>query len=161
MSDTPSHSPVLARLKGLAPDAFENFVEDVEGENQVAVKAEKLKRVMGRLLNDEVLGAAILWDLTGLAPANQSQELELRYSLMWPEWQYRLVVRVELPGQGPRIDSVAGIWPSADWLEREVWDLYGVVFEGHPDLRRILLPEGFVGHPLRTEESGHSGEPEA
>ena len=49
------------------------------------------------------------------------------------------------------IDSVAGLWPSANWMEREVWDLYGVRFRGHPDLRRILLYEEFEGHPLRKD----------
>ena len=140
---------MFTRLKVLAPDAFENFVEEVNGENRVAVEKDKLKRVMGRLVNDEILGTAVLWDLTAIAPGPQSPRLEIRYSLAWPEWHYRLLICVELSDPAPSVDSIAGIWPSADWLEREVWDLYGILFEGHPNLRRILLPEGFPGHPLR------------
>jgi len=159
LSDAPGNSPVLSRLKVLAPDAFESFVEEVKSEHRVVVEKDNLKRLMGRLLNDEVLGTAVLWDLTALVPSPQSPRLEIRYSLVWPEWHYRLLVCVDLPDRAPRVDSMTGIWPSADWLEREVWDLYGVSFEGHPDLRRILLPEDFSGHPHRGEAPGLPDEP--
>ena len=61
----------------------------------------------------------------------------------------RLVVGVE--ESDAQIDSVTSLWPGANWLEREVWDMYGIKFEGHPDLRRILMYEGFEGHPLRKD----------
>ena len=54
-------------------------------------------------------------------------------------------------GGDPHIDSLYGVWPAADWQEREVFDLFGVVFDGHPDLRRIMLPADFEGHPLRKD----------
>ncbi len=60
-------------------------------------------------------------------------------------------IRVPLPVEDPSIETVADIWRTADWLEREVYDLMGVTFIGHPDLRRIMLPEEFDGHPLRKE----------
>jgi NADH-quinone oxidoreductase subunit C len=61
-----------------------------------------------------------------------------------------LRLRVQV-GEGEKVPSVTGVWPTANWLEREVYDLFGVVYEGHPDLKRILMPDGWVGHPLRKD----------
>lgn len=63
------------------------------------------------------------------------------------------VLRLKVPvgGAEPAVASVRSVWPSADWLEREVWDLFGIVFEGHGDLRRLLMPEDWEGHPLRKD----------
>lgn len=63
----------------------------------------------------------------------------------------RLRVRVPLPAQEPVVDSLTGLWAGADWFEREVWDLFGVRFAGHPNLRRLLMYEPFQGHPLRKD----------
>lgn len=63
----------------------------------------------------------------------------------------RAVVKVDLPDEAPAIDSVSDVWPAADWHEREVYDLFGVRFNGHPDLRRILMEEDYDGHPLRKD----------
>ncbi|MCD6386524.1 NADH-quinone oxidoreductase subunit C [Candidatus Sumerlaeota bacterium] len=64
---------------------------------------------------------------------------------------HKLVIKVRLSRDNPIVDSVTGVWRSADWLEREVYDLLGVKFKGHPNLRRILLPEDWEGHPLRKD----------
>jgi len=63
----------------------------------------------------------------------------------------RLRVKVRVPGDDPHVPSVAEVWPAAGWLEREGWDLFGIVFDGHPDLRRLLMPEDWEGHPLRKD----------
>lgn len=63
----------------------------------------------------------------------------------------RLRLRVPAPGEPPTVPSLTGIWPSADWYEREAFDLFGILFEGHPDLRRLLTDYGFVGHPFRKD----------
>jgi NADH-quinone oxidoreductase subunit C len=65
--------------------------------------------------------------------------------------QKRLRIKVRLPAADARIPTVSGIWPSASWPEREVFDLFGVTFDGHPDLRRVLMPEDWEGHPLRKD----------
>ena len=93
-----------------------------------------------------------------LAKTAWQPHLELVYHLASLVHKHRLVIKVQLPrwkdnvdGQLPEVPSVAGVWKTADWHEREVFDLGGVRFLGHPDLRRILCPEDWVGHPLRKD----------
>lgn len=73
------------------------------------------------------------------------------YHLLSVSNNHRLRLKVFLDGEPPIIDSVVGIWSSANWFEREAFDLFGIVFDGHPDLRRILTDYGFVGHPFRKD----------
>jgi NADH-quinone oxidoreductase subunit C len=73
------------------------------------------------------------------------------YHLLSIEHNHRLRLKVFLDGEPPIIDSVTGIWASTNWFERECFDLFGIVFDGHPDLRRILTDYGFVGHPFRKD----------
>ena len=73
------------------------------------------------------------------------------YQLLSVTYNLRLRVKARLGGEPPRIASVVEIWPVADWYEREVFDLFGVLFDGHPDLRRILTDYGFIGHPFRKD----------
>ena len=73
------------------------------------------------------------------------------YHLLSISNNHRLRLKVFLDGEPPIIDSVVGIWASANWFEREAFDLFGIVFDGHPDLRRILTDYGFVGHPFRKD----------
>jgi len=63
----------------------------------------------------------------------------------------RLRVKVAVPNDDPRVPTVSGVWPAAGWLEREVWDMFGIAFDGHADLRRLLMPEDWEGHPLRKD----------
>ena len=67
------------------------------------------------------------------------------------EHRLRLRLKVRLPGDDPHVPTVSGVWPAANWLEREVWDLFGIVFDGHPDPRRLLMPEDWEGFPLRKD----------
>jgi len=76
---------------------------------------------------------------------------ELNYQLVSIPRRERIRLRTSVSTQHPVMDSLVPVWPGANWLEREVFDLFGVRFEGHPDLRRILLPESFEGAPLRRD----------
>ncbi|MCB0345182.1 MAG: NADH-quinone oxidoreductase subunit C, partial [Bdellovibrionales bacterium] len=73
------------------------------------------------------------------------------YQLLSLEHLHRLCIRIEVDEDKPEVDSVVSLWPTANFLEREVWDMYGISFAGHGDLRRILMYDEFVGHPLRKD----------
>jgi NADH-quinone oxidoreductase subunit C len=76
---------------------------------------------------------------------------ELNYHLVSIPRRARIRLRTSVSAQHTVIDSLVPVWPGANWLEREIFDLFGIQFTGHPDLRRILLPEGFEGSPLRRD----------
>jgi NADH-quinone oxidoreductase subunit C len=87
----------------------------------------------------------------GTMPSWRGERFAVVYHLISYRHNQRLRVRVFLEGEPPMVDSVVPIWNSADWFEREAFDLFGILFEGHPDLRRILTDYGFIGHPFRKD----------
>jgi NADH-quinone oxidoreductase subunit C len=92
---------------------------------------------------------AVLLDLTCVDYAAGEGRFELVYHLYSLSRNVRLRLKASVPAADPAIDSLVGLWKNADWLEREVYDMFGVRFEGHPYLKRLLTYEGFEGHPLR------------
>jgi len=93
----------------------------------------------------------VLLDLTCLDDPSAAGRFTVVYHFASFLTPARLRVKVPLDGDEPAVDSLTSFWPNAAWLEREVYDLFGVRFRGHPDLRRLLLHEGFEGHPLRKD----------
>lgn len=92
------------------------------------------------------------FDRLGMVTAvDRVDAIELVYRLQSRSLSSGVFMKCRVDANEPRVDSVFDVWPAADWQEREVYDLFGVKFVGHPDLRRILLPEEFVGHPLRKD----------
>jgi NADH-quinone oxidoreductase subunit C len=89
--------------------------------------------------------------VTGVDWYPSEPRFEVVYHLHSPERNERLRLKCRLPGSDPEIDSVTGVWRGANWYERETFDLFGVRFRNHPDLRRIMLPEDWEGHPLRKD----------
>lgn len=92
---------------------------------------------------------AVLLDLTCVDYAAGEQRYELVYHLYSLSRNVRLRIKASIPAADPAVESLVGLWKNADWLEREVYDMFGVRFDGHPYLRRLLTYEGFEGHPLR------------
>ena len=95
-----------------------------------------------------------LVDVTAVDYFNRHPRFEVVYHFRSMQTGARLRLKVQVadvPSSNPEVESVVSLWPSANWMEREVWDLYGIRFKGHPDLRRILMYEEFVGHPLRKD----------
>jgi NADH-quinone oxidoreductase subunit C len=102
----------------------------------------------------EKLGFDLLVDVTCvdyLHYRDAKDRFGLVYLLANAETNERITVRTFVNDPGPAVPSVVSLWKGAEWLEREVWDMFGIRFEGHPDLRRILLPEEFTAHPLRKD----------
>ena len=83
--------------------------------------------------------------------AADKARFEVHYVLLNPDTHCRLVVKVGVPLSEPTLPSLVGLWGGANWMEREIFDMYGISFDGHPDLRRILMPEEFTAHPLRKD----------
>jgi NADH-quinone oxidoreductase subunit C len=89
--------------------------------------------------------------ITGIDNGPQAGTMEVVYNLYSIPFNMSLMFKVLLPRDKPEVDSIASIWRSADWLEREVFDMYGIHFKNHPDLRRILMPADWEGYPLRKD----------
>jgi NADH/F420H2 dehydrogenase subunit C len=102
-------------------------------------------------LRDGPPGMRMLLDLTCVDRPEEPERFEMVYHFLSLDSSIRLRLKVRLPAGRPSVASLTGLWKNADWLEREVYDLFGVCFEGHPDLRRLLLYDGFEGHPLRKD----------
>jgi NADH-quinone oxidoreductase subunit C len=92
-----------------------------------------------------------LAELTATDYWPREPRFEVVYLLVSIEHRHRVRMKVRLDGSDARIGTIGGVWPAANWLEREVWDLFGIVFDGHPDLRRLLMPEDWEGFPLRKD----------
>ena len=107
-----------------------------------------------RLLRDEH-GAERLSGLTALDWYPMEPRFEVVYLIHSIRNRYRLRLKCRLSGDNPEIDSVYGVWRAADWYEREVFDLFGIAFRNHPNLKRILMPEDWQGHPLRKDFPVH------
>ncbi len=117
----------------------------------VIIPREHLLEVAGLLRDDPSLGFDVLVEVTAVDWLPAEPRFELVYHLVATAVPAGLRLKVRVPGEDARVPSVHRVWPSADWLEREVWDLFGIVFEQHGDLRRLLLPDDWVGHPLRKD----------
>ncbi len=160
-------------LQALAAHARETFgdaivaEQNTHGELTLDIRREQLLKVCQRLRDDHLFRFEQLIDLCGVDYLTYRAEAEegarpgprfaAVYHLLSVSRNQRLRLRVFLDGRQPAVDSVTAIWPSANWFEREAFDLFGILFEGHPDLRRILTDYGFIGHPFRKDFplSGH------
>ncbi len=89
--------------------------------------------------------------LSLISGVDYQEYMEVVYHLWSVRDKKMIVLKVKLPRGQPEVDSLCGIWKGADWMERETYDLVGIIFRGHPNLKRILLPEGWEGHPLRRD----------
>ena len=116
----------------------------------LVVQTAAILRVMIFLKNDANCLAKILVDVCGVDYPDREQRFEVVYNLLSPKHNQRIRVKVMTDEDTP-VPSVTSVYPAAGWFERECWDLYGVFFSEHPDLRRILTDYGFDGHPLRKD----------
>jgi NADH-quinone oxidoreductase subunit C len=120
-------------------------------DHTVFVPAGSIVEVCTFLRDDPELDFALLASVTGVDYLPREPRFEVVYHLLSVSKNGRFVLKVALPGEDPRLPTVVGVWPTANWHEREAYDFYGIVFDGHPDLTRILLPEAWEGWPLRKD----------
>jgi NADH-quinone oxidoreductase subunit C len=106
---------------------------------------------MGTFLKDDPELAFDILHCLSAVDYLKEERIEIVYHLTSLKHRHWIVLKVFLPRVDPKMPTVENVWPTANWHEREAWDLYGVVFEGHSDFRRILLPEDWAGHPLRKD----------
>jgi NADH-quinone oxidoreductase subunit C len=133
---------------GLSGSVIGSWVQ--HGELTVTAVAGDIVKVMTFLRDDERCQFISFIDVTAVDWPARPQRFEVVYHLMSPKLNRRIRVKIEA-GEDTRVPSIIGVFPGADWFEREAYDLYGVIFTGHPDMRRLLTDYGFEGHPLRKD----------
>ena len=143
-------SAALRALLREFPDAVHATHAD-QGDATALVDAASIVALMRHLRDDDALRFDMLSDLCAVDYLGDTPRFEVVYHLYSIDHNHRVRIKARVPEDPCQIDSVVEIWPAANWMEREVWDLYGIRFRNHPDLRRILLYEEFEGFPLRKD----------
>lgn len=152
MTETPDleENPGIAKIRAWRPEAIAELIS-FRGELTVVVPREHLRPLAEFLAGDSFFKFTYLSDVTGVDRFPIEPRFELNYHLLSLSRRDSLRLRVRLPGDSPVIETVVPVWPTANWHEREIFDLFGMRFEGHPDLRRMLLPDDWEGYPLRKD----------
>lgn len=141
-------------LLALVRQTFGDRIVDAHdhcGDATVIIKREDAPEVFQALRDRPELAFNVLVDVTAVDYLGETPRFEVVAHLNSLTHHHRLRVKLRVPEQDPWAHSLTGLWKSANWAERECWDFYGIRFVGHPDPRRILMYEEFVGHPLRKD----------
>ncbi|MGC6439764.1 MAG: NADH-quinone oxidoreductase subunit C [Candidatus Puniceispirillaceae bacterium] len=142
-------SEMQTQIQGLLGSAV--LGSEIMGDELVFdIEAGQIKEVLVRLRDDALLAFTQLSDITAVDYPERLKRFEVIYQMLSVSNNQRLRLRVPLD-EDEVIDSVVDVFASANWAEREVWDMFGIFFAGHPDLRRLLTDYGFEGHPLRKD----------
>jgi len=142
--------PAIARLREWNPAVIEAVKFDRE-EMSITVERSALREACALLRDDPRCTFNYLADVTCVDWYPAEPRFEVIYHLLSIPQKERVRLKVRLAGDAPAVESVTSLWPSANFFEREVYDLFGVRFTGHPYLRRIQMPENWEGHPLRKD----------
>ena len=151
-----SHQIVDA-LRGVAPDGAVEVAAAADGMPAIYVAREHVVEVCLALRDNPVFGFAFAPDITGVDYLTREPRYEVIVHLValgippYGDVAKRLRVKVRVPGDDPRMPTLSGVWKAMGWGEREVYDMFGIHFDGHPDLRRILMPDDWEGHPARKD----------
>jgi NADH-quinone oxidoreductase subunit C len=141
-------------VAGALPGAVTGFTvtpyAQAVGELTLQAKADDIVAVMKHLRDDPACAFQAFVDITAVDWPQRERRFDIVYHLLSPTQNTRIRVKIEVGEEMP-VASLIAVFPGANWFEREVYDLYGVVFTGHPDMRRILTDYGFEGHPLRKD----------
>ncbi|MGC2185702.1 MAG: NADH-quinone oxidoreductase subunit C [Terriglobales bacterium] len=143
----PWNSPMITRLKGQYGSGIRE-ANTYLGQKYIVADSSLVPELLQLLRDQEQFDYCV--DVTAVHYPDRDRQFEV----VWILYSFLLNERIRvkaLYGEGESVPSVVPIWPTANWLEREVFDMFGIRFEGHPDLKRILLPDGWKGHPLRKD----------
>lgn len=143
-------NPVVRKLREWDAQTVAEMLE-FRGETTVVVPREHLRRAAEYLAAEPSLRFSFLADITTVDRFPLEPRFEVNYHLLSLDRRERLRLKLRVAGNDSTVPSVTSIWPTANWHERENFDLFGIRFEGHPDLRRILMPDDWEGHPLRKD----------
>ena len=141
---------IFARIKELLGEEGLTFRPEAP-QPDLFVTSERLRALCLALRDDPALAFESLQQVAG---TDYAKEERLRSTITLCSYAHGgrlLTLHTDLPREAPQLPTVSDIWPAAEWHERESWDLLGIVYEGHPDLRRIMLPDDWEGHPLRKD----------
>ena len=140
---------IAESIKSKYPDAILEVKLDGVIDPFAQVAPERIKDVAQFMRDDEKMAFDYLMCLSGVDYTGG--KLGVVYHLSSMKWNHKFTLKVEVSIENPHVQSVESIWKTANWHEREAYDLIGIIFDGHPDLRRILLPDDWEGHPLRKD----------
>jgi len=135
-------------------EKFANYIigtHSFRGDDTIIIHKEGLKAIMQFLKEDKRMQFNMLIDITAVDYLNAETRFEVIYHLLSLPLMQRLRVKVPVTEKNPQVDTITNIWQAANWFEREVWDMFGIKFNGHPNLKRILMYDEFEGHPLRKD----------
>jgi NADH-quinone oxidoreductase subunit C/D len=155
-------APVIGELQGVFGGEGITPIETADHIPTASISQDKLKGVLRYLKGEVERPYEMLYDLTAIderarvrSPAHRMAHPDSDFTVVYHLISFGrnedIRLKVPIKGEYPTIDSIVDIWPAANWYEREVWDMFGIVFEGHPLLRRILMPDYWKGHPLRKD----------
>lgn len=142
---------IVARLQEALPSAQFQAVPSIDLHATFYASADDVPGMMRVLRDQPDLGFTFLAEITAVDFWPREPRFEVIYFLVSTERAVRLRIKVRLDGTDPHVATISGLWPAANWLEREVWDMFGIAFDGHPDPRRLLMPEDWDGYPLRKD----------
>jgi len=145
------HDRLVDLTGGQVGNAIEKVVVD-RGEITFFIRRDALLDVVRQLRDDDALRFEFCSSLSGVHyPHDTGRELHVVYNLLSMSYRRRLRLEVTTPDDDRHVPSVVAVYPTADWHERETWDFFGVIFDGHPALTRILMPDDWIGHPQRKD----------
>ena len=142
---------LVATMQAAVPDAQIERLPSLDLQTTIYVSRDHVPALARALRDQTAFGFTFLAELTAVDFWPKEPRFELVYMLVSIANRLRLRMKVRLPADDPHVATVSDVWPAANWLEREVWDLFGIAFDGHPDPRRLLMPEDWQGFPLRKD----------
>lgn len=144
------NTEIIELLKSLLGN-FQIEYTDVNGTPAIYINEKDILEVCNILKNNDSLKYNSLVDAVSVDRFEKKNRFEMIYNLVSIDFNRRLFIKIRLDSKNPEMETLSGIWGSANWYEREAFDMMGIVFRNHPDLRRMYMPEEFEYHPLRKD----------